>query len=164
MTKWRNNSGMPSSGGITPLRKVWRYQRGNQKLQIEGQIIQWQKEKEQNNDLLNITQKTKDQVTRTPLKPGGGEMSSGRVRYPWYEFKRKKQKTEDQATRTPLKPGGGEMYLHQLRKYKNPVIFCKSEKFVCCMYFFVEIDDCRVDNNDRKYYWSKKNVKLQFSN
>ena len=91
-------------------------------------------------------------------------MSSGRVRYPWYEFKRKEQKTKDQATRTPLKPGGGEMYLHQLRKYNNQVNFCKSEKFVYCMYFFVEIDDCRVDNNDRKYYWSKKNVKLQFSN
>ena len=32
------------------------------------------KEKGENNkDLQNITQKTKDQVTRTPLKPGGEE-------------------------------------------------------------------------------------------
>ena len=44
------------------------------------------------------------------------------------------------------------MYLHQVRKYKNQVNFCKNEKFVCCMYFFVDIDDCHADNNDRKYY------------
>ena len=39
----------------------------------EGQIIQWPKEKGQRDkhkDLQNITQKTKDQATRTPLKTG----------------------------------------------------------------------------------------------
>jgi len=32
-----------------------------------------------NNDLQNITHKTKDRVTRTPLKTGGELMWSGRV-------------------------------------------------------------------------------------
>ena len=37
----------------------------------EGQTIQWPKErgKRTNSDLQNITQKTKDRATRTPLKP-----------------------------------------------------------------------------------------------
>ena len=37
------------------------------------------KDKRTNNDLQNITHKTKDRVTRTPLKTGGGLMFSGRV-------------------------------------------------------------------------------------
>jgi hypothetical protein len=40
-----------------------RYQTGNQKPQIEGQTIQWPKEKKDkriNNDRQNTTQKTKD--------------------------------------------------------------------------------------------------------
>jgi len=42
-------------------RKVRRYQRGIQKPFIEGQTIQWSKEKEQkDNDLQNTTQKNKD--------------------------------------------------------------------------------------------------------
>jgi len=32
-----------------------------------------------NNDLQNITQKTKDRVTRTPLKSGGELQCSGRI-------------------------------------------------------------------------------------
>jgi hypothetical protein len=39
----------------------------------EEQTIQWQKkDKRTNSDLQNITQKTKDRPTRTPLKTGGG--------------------------------------------------------------------------------------------
>ena len=55
------------------LRKVWRYQRGNQKpIYIEGQTTQWSKEKGQkdNNYLQNTTQKTIDRSTRTTQKPG----------------------------------------------------------------------------------------------
>jgi len=37
------------------------------------------KDKRTNNDLQNITQKTKDRVTRTPLKTGGELLCSGRV-------------------------------------------------------------------------------------
>jgi len=37
-------------------------------MKIEGQTIQWPKEKGQT--LQNITHKTKDPVTRTPLKQG----------------------------------------------------------------------------------------------
>ena len=37
------------------------------------------KDKKTNNDLQNITYKTKDRVTRTPLKPGGEFKCSGRV-------------------------------------------------------------------------------------
>jgi hypothetical protein len=36
--------------------------------------------KRTNNDLQNITHKTKDRVTRTPLKTGGKLRCSGRVR------------------------------------------------------------------------------------
>ena len=56
-------------------RSVWRYQRGNQKSSIEseGLTMQWSKENDNstNNDLQNITQKTKDRATRIPLKCGG---------------------------------------------------------------------------------------------
>ena len=51
------------------LRRVWRYQRGNQDPEIEGgQTTQWQ-ETEQTT-IYKTLQKTKDRVTRTPLKPG----------------------------------------------------------------------------------------------
>ena len=40
---------------------------------------QKKKIKWRNNDLQNITQKTKDQTTRNPLKPGGELRFSGRV-------------------------------------------------------------------------------------
>ena len=76
------------------LRKVWRYQRGNQKpTYIEGQTTQWskdrrtdntmvkrqkdrqhngqkKKDKKTNNYLQNTTQKTIDRSTRTTQKPG----------------------------------------------------------------------------------------------
>ena len=47
----------------------------------KGQTTQLPKEKDKrtNNNLQNITQKTKDRVTRTPLKSGGGLGCSGRV-------------------------------------------------------------------------------------
>ena len=46
---------------------------------VEGQTIQWPKDKRTNNNLQNITQKTKDKVTRTPLKTWGELRCSGRV-------------------------------------------------------------------------------------
>ena len=55
-------------------RRVWRYQRGNQNPYIEEeQTTQWPKEKVQQDKQLSIkhTYKTKDRVTRTPLKTGG---------------------------------------------------------------------------------------------
>jgi hypothetical protein len=63
---------------ICQLRKV---QRGNQNQQIEGQTIQWPKEKDKRttNALQNITHKAKDRVTRTPLKTWGEHRCSGRV-------------------------------------------------------------------------------------
>ena len=54
------------------LRRVWRYQRGNQNPYIEEeQTTQWPKEKVQKDKLKRSTKhtyKTKDRVTRTPLK------------------------------------------------------------------------------------------------
>jgi len=47
--------------------RVWRYQRGNQNPNIEeGQTTQWpnEKYKGKNNDLQNITHKTKDRVNQ----------------------------------------------------------------------------------------------------
>jgi 4-diphosphocytidyl-2C-methyl-D-erythritol kinase len=40
---------------------------------------QKKQDKRTNNDLQNITHKTKDRVTRTPLKTGGELMLSGRI-------------------------------------------------------------------------------------
>jgi hypothetical protein len=55
-------------------RRVWRYQRGNQNPYIEEeQTTQWPKEKVQKDKQRSIkhTYKTKDRVTRTPLKNWG---------------------------------------------------------------------------------------------
>jgi hypothetical protein len=53
--------------------RVWRYQRGNQNAYIEEeQKTQWSKEKVQKDKQRSTkhTHKTKDRVTRTPLKTG----------------------------------------------------------------------------------------------
>ena len=83
----------PARGAIGPiglkpvlnivLRIVGRYQRGNQNLYIEEeQTKQWSKEKVQKDKQRSTkhTHKTKDRVTRTPLKTGGQLGYSGRVR------------------------------------------------------------------------------------
>jgi hypothetical protein len=62
--------------------RVWRYQRGNHNPYIEEeQRTQWPKEKVQKDKqrFTNHTYKTKDRVTRTPLKTGGELGCSGRV-------------------------------------------------------------------------------------
>ena len=65
------------------LRRVWRYQRGNQNTYIEEeQTTQWPKEKVQKDKQRSTkhTYKTKDRVTRTPRKTGRDELRlSGRV-------------------------------------------------------------------------------------
>ena len=64
------------------LRRAWRYQRGNQNLYIEEeQTTQWPKEKVQKDKQRSTkhTYKTKDRVTRPPLKVGSELMCSGRV-------------------------------------------------------------------------------------
>jgi len=53
---------------LNNLRKVWRYQRS--KLKDRQYNSQMKKDKRTNNDLQNITQKTKDQTTRSQLKTG----------------------------------------------------------------------------------------------
>ena len=58
------------------LRRVWRYQRGNQNPFIEEQTTQWPTEKVQKDKQRS---KTKDRVTRIPLKTGGELKCSGRV-------------------------------------------------------------------------------------
>ena len=55
------------------VRRVWRYQRGNQNPYTKKeQTTQWPKEKVQKDKQRSTkhTYKTKDQVTKTPLKPG----------------------------------------------------------------------------------------------
>jgi hypothetical protein len=54
------------------VRRVWRYQRGNQNSYIEGLTTQWPKETVQKDKQWSTkhTYKAKDRVTRTPLKPG----------------------------------------------------------------------------------------------
>ena len=64
-------------------RRVWRYQSGHQNPYIEEeQTTQWSKENKQKDKQRSIkhTYKTKDRVTRTPLKTGGKLRFSGRVR------------------------------------------------------------------------------------
>ena len=63
-------------------KRVWRYERGNQNPYIEEeQTTQWPKEKVQKDKQRSTkhTYKTKDRVTRTPLKTGGELRCSGRV-------------------------------------------------------------------------------------
>jgi hypothetical protein len=64
------------------IRRVWRYQRGNQNPYIEEeQTTQWPKEKVQKDKQRSTkhTYKTKDRVTQTPLKTGGELRCPGRV-------------------------------------------------------------------------------------
>ena len=64
------------------LRRVWRYQRGNQNPYNEaGETTQWPKEKGQKDKQRSTkhTHKTKDRVTRTSLKTGGELRCSGRI-------------------------------------------------------------------------------------
>ena len=64
------------------MRRVWRYQRGNQNPYIEEeQTTQWPKGKVQKDKQRSTkhTYKTKDRVTRTPLKTRGELRCSGRV-------------------------------------------------------------------------------------
>jgi hypothetical protein len=63
-------------------RRVWRYQRGNQKPYIdEEQTTQWPKERAQKEKQWSSkhTYKINDRVTRTPLKTEGKLRYSGRV-------------------------------------------------------------------------------------
>ncbi len=60
--------------GQATTRRVWRYQRDTQNTYIEeGQTIPWPKEKVQKDKQPSTkhTHKSKDRVTRTPLKIGG---------------------------------------------------------------------------------------------
>ena len=64
------------------IRRIWRYQRGNQNPYIEEeQTIQWPKEKVQKDKQRSTKQtyKTKDRVTLTPLKTGSKLRCSGTV-------------------------------------------------------------------------------------
>ena len=64
------------------LRKIWGYQRGNQNPQFkERQTTQWSKEKDKrtNNDLQNITRKTKDLSSTNTTKNGDELRCSGKV-------------------------------------------------------------------------------------
>jgi len=68
------------------IRRVWRYQRSNQNPHIEEeQTTQWPKEKVQKDKQRSTkhTYKTKDRVTRTPLKTGGELRCSGKVSSSW---------------------------------------------------------------------------------
>ena len=62
----------------TVLRRVWRYQRGNQNPYIEEQTTQWPK-KRTNNDLQNIHIKLKIEYHEPHLKPGMQLMCSRRI-------------------------------------------------------------------------------------
>ena len=63
------------------LRRVWRYQRGNQNPYIEEQTTQWPKVNVQRDEQRSTkhTYTTKDRVTRAPLKTGGELRWSGSV-------------------------------------------------------------------------------------
>jgi hypothetical protein len=60
--------------------------KGQSETYIEEQTTQWSKEKVQKDNQRSTkhTYKTKDRVTRTPLKTGGELSSSGRVSSSYY--------------------------------------------------------------------------------
>jgi hypothetical protein len=61
------------SSTVYHMKRVWRYHRGNHNSYIEEeQTTQWPKEKVQKDkqQATKHTHKTKDRVTRTPLKTG----------------------------------------------------------------------------------------------
>ena len=66
---------------VGQVRRVWRYQRGNQNLYIEEQTTQLPNKKVQKDKQRSTkhTYKTKDRVTRTPLKTGDYLRCYGRV-------------------------------------------------------------------------------------
>jgi hypothetical protein len=73
--RWANTVGLQ-------IRRAWRYQRSNQNPYIEEeQTTQWLKEKVQKDKQRSTkhTHKTKDRVTRIPLKTWGELRCSGRV-------------------------------------------------------------------------------------
>jgi hypothetical protein len=63
------------------VRRIWRYQRGNQNPYVEEQTTQWPNKKVQKDKQRSTkhTHKTKNRVTRTPLKTGDDRRCSGRV-------------------------------------------------------------------------------------
>ena len=63
------------------IRRIWRYQRGNQNPYIVEQTTQWSKERVQRDKQQSTqhTYKSKDRVRRSPLNTGGELRSSGRV-------------------------------------------------------------------------------------
>jgi len=72
-----HDSSLPWTGTTTlmkrgEVRKVWRYQRGNQKPYIEGQTRQWPTETilQDKQWSANITQTSKGRALRTPLNQG----------------------------------------------------------------------------------------------
>jgi hypothetical protein len=76
-----NIDSAPPDHVMLAIRRVWRYQRGNQNQYIEEeQTTQWRKEKVQKDKQRSTkhTHKTKDRLTRTPLKTGGELRCSGR--------------------------------------------------------------------------------------
>jgi carbamoylphosphate synthase small subunit len=83
-TQWPKEKGQTTIYKILnrKLNKAWRYQSGNQNPCIkEEQTAQWPKEKVQKDKQRSTkhTHKTKDRVTRTPLKTGGELRCSGKV-------------------------------------------------------------------------------------
>jgi hypothetical protein len=71
---------------IINIRRVWRYQRGNQNPYIEEeQTTKWPKEKVQKDKQRSTkhTHTTKDRVTRTSLKTGSELRCTGRVSSSW---------------------------------------------------------------------------------
>jgi hypothetical protein len=62
---WHDKNEFEDIKGVIRIRKLKDRQHNDQK----------KKDKRTNNDLQNITHKTKDRVTRTPLKPGANSGS-----------------------------------------------------------------------------------------
>ena len=100
------------------LKRVWRYQRGNQNLYIEEeQTTQWPKEKVQKDKqrFTKHTYKTKDRVNRTPLKTGGELRCSGRS-----NFKKRFKISKRYSDAVNRKSNEDRKYNSQYKKGKKP--------------------------------------------
>jgi hypothetical protein len=129
------------------LRRVWRYQRGNQNPYIEEeQTSQWPKEKVQKDKQRSTkhTHTTKDRVTRTPLKTDGELRCFGRVRSSCFTSHTRHDRGKDLEVFTT---SGTYPWSFVTQIFHNVLkIYIMSNDVVSCMILYV-INTTQISNS-----------------
>jgi hypothetical protein len=104
------------------------------------------KKKSTNNNLQNITHKTKDQVTRTPLKTNNNLQNIT-------------HKTKDQVTRTPLKTGGEHFFLldHSntaAKKKKHEQVWRSNFNFIAPTQALLQSSYSKIVQSENCIHWT----------